>query len=208
MSSPSHSVTVWIERLRDSDPRAAQALWERFFARMVEVARQRLAAAPRRAADEEDAALAAFLAFQRGLAQGRFPDLADRAGLWNLLFTLTSRAAAGQARHERRQRRGGGEVRGDSAWLSPHGETIGPTDEAPGPDEEAAFQDELRRLLGLLDNDELRHIALARLEGCTVDEIAARVGCAGVTVRRRLHLIRRTWEHLGARLPPRDGAEE
>jgi DNA-directed RNA polymerase specialized sigma24 family protein len=192
--SSSHSVTGWIDQLRATrDPRAAQALWDRFFARMVEVARRRLALAPRRAADEEDAALAAFLAFQRGLEQGRFPDLHDRNDLWNLLFTLTTRAAAGQARHERRRRRGGGQVRGDSAWLSPDG----PADAGPAPEEEVIFQDELGWLLEALD-EPLRKIALARLEGCTVDEIADRVGCAAVTVRRRLHLIRMTWEHLTA----------
>jgi DNA-directed RNA polymerase specialized sigma24 family protein len=196
MSSPSHSVSIWIEQLRAArDPQAAQALWDRFFARMVEVARRRLATAPRRAADEEDAALAAFLAFQRGLEQGRFPDLRDRNDLWNLLFTLTTRAAAGQVRHERRQRRGGGQVRGDSAWLSPEGEVGGPADTGPAPEEDVVFQDELGWLLESLD-EPLRRIALARLEGCTVDEIAARIGCAAVTVRRRLHLIRLTWEHL------------
>jgi hypothetical protein len=39
MSPGSHSVTRWIERLKDDDPHAAAVLWERFVARMLAVAR-------------------------------------------------------------------------------------------------------------------------------------------------------------------------
>jgi hypothetical protein len=100
MQPSSHSITLWIEQLRASDLAAARELWQRFFARKVVVARQRLAPGSRRVADEEDAALSAFLAFQRGSQQVRFPNLANRDELWNILFTLTTRAAAGQFRSE------------------------------------------------------------------------------------------------------------
>ena len=190
MTPPSHSVSALIERLRDSDPSAARQLWERFFSRMVAVARRRLAGSPRRVADEEDAALSAFLAFDRGARAGRFPDLKDRDDLWGLLFTLTVRAAGAQARDAARLKRGGGEVRGDSALLP----AVAAEGEAP--DEEAAFQDHLRRALELLGDDGLRQVALARLEGYSTDEIAQRQGCSAPTVRRRLLMIRLTWSEL------------
>src|SRR5262245_56689393 len=53
---PEASVTQWIDRLKAGDPDAAQRLWERYFRRLVGLARRKLRAAPRRAADEEDVA--------------------------------------------------------------------------------------------------------------------------------------------------------
>jgi DNA-directed RNA polymerase specialized sigma24 family protein len=54
--------------------------------------------------------------------------------------------------------------------------------------------DEVRRLLGLLPNDEVRCVALLKLEGCTNAEVAGRLGCAEATVERRLGLIRSLWK--------------
>jgi DNA-directed RNA polymerase specialized sigma24 family protein len=176
-------------------------LWERFFARMVEVARRRLGSLPRRVTDEEDAALSAFVRFQQAAQAGRLPRLLDRDDLWRVLFTLTLRVVSQHLREQNRLKRGGGQVRGDSALHPPEGETIDPSDPGLGPDEAAAWQDELKRLLAALDDDQLRQIALRKLEGCTNVEIARELGCAEPTVERRLRLIRCTWETM---LPRRE----
>src|SRR5437899_9640067 len=105
---PEASVTRWIDRLKAGDPDAAQKLWEKYFRRLVGLARDRLRAAPRRAADEEDVALSAFDSFCRNAGAGRFPDLADRDGLWRLLAAFTARKAAHHARDAARLKRGGG----------------------------------------------------------------------------------------------------
>jgi DNA-directed RNA polymerase specialized sigma24 family protein len=65
------SVTIWLDRLKLGDERAAQRLWEAYYTRLVRLARRRLANAPRRAADEEDVALAAFGAGRRHSAKSR-----------------------------------------------------------------------------------------------------------------------------------------
>jgi RNA polymerase sigma factor (sigma-70 family) len=196
MSPDSHSVTRWIERLRDNDPRAAAALWQRFLERMLAVARQRLGRTPRRVADEDDVVVAAFERFLAGVQQGRFPRLTDRDDLWAILFTITDRLAARQVRDQFRDKRGGGEVRGDSALRSAEGEAIEPADDDPTPAEAALMQDSLARLLAELDDDELRAITLARLEGCSNAEIAVQIGRSEMTVLRRLELIRATWEAI------------
>jgi len=113
------SITVWIHRLQAGDPHAAQQLWERYFRRLVGLARQKLRGIRRGAADEEDVALSALDSFCRAAAQGRFPDLHDRQGLWPLLVAITARKAIKLIQHERRQKRGGGAVRGDSALAGP-----------------------------------------------------------------------------------------
>jgi hypothetical protein len=69
MESGDGSVTRWIGQLQDGDALAAQQLWQRYFHRLVSLARQRLRGAPRRAADEEDVALSAFASFCRAAAR-------------------------------------------------------------------------------------------------------------------------------------------
>ena len=118
----SGSVTALIEHLRADDHEAAQPLWERYYPRLVGLARERLRGTPRRAADEEDVALSAFDSFCRGVEQGRFPDLKDRDGLWALLVLITVRKAADLVQYNRRDRRGGGRGRGDSALDGRHGD--------------------------------------------------------------------------------------
>ena len=190
MSPDAHSVTRWIEGLKNNDPRAASALWERFVGRMLAVARQRLGDASRRVADEEDVVLAAFERFHHGVRQGRFPRLNDRDDLWAILFTLTTRHAARQLRDQGRDKRGEGLVRGDSALA----DAPEPVDDAPTPAEALLLQENMSRLLDALGDDSLRQIALARMEGYTNAEIAAQLGRSEVTVERRLRLIRAIWQ--------------
>ena len=83
----------WIGLLQDGDPAAAQRLWERYFHRLVGLARVKLQGQPRRAADEEDVALSAFDSFCRRASDGCFPHLGDRDNLWHLLDTITARKA-------------------------------------------------------------------------------------------------------------------
>src|SRR3984893_18595241 len=96
------SVTRWIGALQAGDHAAAQQLWERYFRRLVGLARKKLQGASRRAADEEDVALSAFNSFFRCAEQGRFPNLVDRDSLWRLLVVLTARKAAHLVRDESR----------------------------------------------------------------------------------------------------------
>src|SRR6478752_143416 len=105
--SSHESVSVWIGRLKGGDPGAARKLWERYYARLVELAAKKFRNAPRRVADEEDAVLAAFA---------------------------------------------------------------------------TQVADELRELLGRLEEADLRTIALWKLEGHSNDEIAAKLECVPRTV--------------------------
>lgn len=192
------SVTRWIADLKDGDRQAVQPLWERYFARMVDLARTRLRAARLKdaARDEEDAALSAFDSLCTGLARGRFPDLSDRDDLWRLLVVITSRKVLIQARRQLRQKRGGGNVR-PASDLAVDGDAddddllVRVVSTEPTPEFAAMVAEEYRRLLDRLGNDGLRQVAVLRMEGATGDEIAAKLGCTRRTVVRQLSLIRR-----------------
>jgi DNA-directed RNA polymerase specialized sigma24 family protein len=201
-------VTQWLYALQGGDSAAAQKLWERYFERLVRFALTRLPGQFRRAADEEDVALSAFHSFCLGVERGRFPQLADREDLWRLLLTITARKAQVQVRHQTRQKRGGGKVVGESGLRkadadSPDagglGQILGPE---PTPELAAEVAEECQRLMNLLGDEVLRSIALLKMEGYTVDEIAERVGCARRSVERRLQLIRKTWTDAA---PPEEG---
>src|SRR5262245_25848249 len=199
MASP-ESVTHWIGRLQAGDAAAAQRLWECYFQRLVALARQKLQGVPRRAADEEDVALSAFDSFCRGAERGRFPQLHDRNDLWRLLIVITSRKALALVTHERRQRRGAGGVldeaglRGPRGCPTPHAGLEQVVGREPTPEFAAQVAEECQRLLDRLGNGELRLVALWKMEGYSVDEIAAKLSCAPRPVDRKLWVIRTLWE--------------
>lgn len=189
------SISRWIGDLKEGDRDAAQKLWERYVSRLVRLARQRLQDSPRRVSDEEDVALSAFDSFCRGAERGRFPQLDDRQDLWQLLVVITVRKAVDQVNHDRRQKRGGGKVRGESVFLKgadrPGLEGI--PDPEPTPELAMTMAEEFQRLLALLDDEELRSVALWKLDGYTNKEIAKKLGRARQTVHRKLRLIRNIW---------------
>jgi DNA-directed RNA polymerase specialized sigma24 family protein len=189
------SVTRWLGQLQQGELDAVQRLWERYFVRLVGLARQRLRDAPRRAADEEDVALSAFDSFCRGAEAGRFPRLQDRDDLWRLLVVLTTRKAAHQRRDEGRLRRGGGAVVSDTPAGDEESSLLEQAlSREPTPEDAAQVAEECRRLLRALGDSELETVALWRMEGYSVEEIAAKLGCVSRSVKRRLQLIRSLWE--------------
>jgi DNA-directed RNA polymerase specialized sigma24 family protein len=193
--SSSEDVTRWFRRLERGDQKAAEKLWEGYYRRLVGLARKKLGGLPRRAADEEDVALSAFDSFCRGAEQGRFPRLGDRDDLWQLLVTITTRKAIDLVIHESRDRRdwrrlldrSDGEADDGSSLMR---EVLG---REPDPAFAAEVAEQVEGLLARLPDDELRQIALRKLEGDTNEQIAAGLDLALSTVERRLRLIRKHW---------------
>jgi DNA-directed RNA polymerase specialized sigma24 family protein len=187
------SVTRWLGPLQVGDPAAVQQLWERYFQRLVALARKKLPGPARQAADEEDVALSAFESFCRNAERGRFPQLADRDDLWRLLVALTSRKAAHLLRDLGRQKRGG------AGRVVPQGGGAGEMlleeflSREPSPEFAVQVAEECRRLLALLGDPELEAVALWKMEGYTTEEVAAKLDKSPHTVKRKLRLIREIW---------------
>jgi RNA polymerase sigma factor (sigma-70 family) len=183
------SVTMWMKALAEGDTHAAEVLWERYYKRMVQLARDKLQRLPRGSSDEEDVALSAFHNFCQAAAAHRFPRLANRDDLWQVLVVLTARKTIDHHKYNVRQKRGGG-LKGasDDTLLA---EIIGAE---PDPAFAVLIADEFRSLLGRLPDEEMRTIALRKLEGYSNEEIAGQLNCTVRTVGRRLSLIRDMWE--------------
>jgi DNA-directed RNA polymerase specialized sigma24 family protein len=197
MTQPSSDTTL-LGRLRAGrDEQAAQELWRRYFNRLVGLARTRLRNVSRRTRDEEDIALSAFNSFFRGVENGRFPELNDRDDLWQVLMLLTERKAVNQFRREKALKRGGGKVRGDSYFAAADAQAPRGLDEVgdarPSPELAAVFTEECRRLFHVLDEPELRVVALLKMEGFTNEEIARSLDRVPRSVERKLRAIRKIW---------------
>ena len=187
------TVTVWLRKLKAGDPDAAQPLWEGYFVRLVRLARIRLRAVPHAISDGEDVALSAFDSFCHGVALGRFPKLDDRDDLWRLLFVITARKARDQVRYETRPVRGGGKVAPASVVGGEVDLLAATAGRGPTPEFAAEVADECRRLLAALPDEQLRQLAVWKMEGFTNAEIAEKWGRAVPTVERKLALIRKAW---------------
>jgi DNA-directed RNA polymerase specialized sigma24 family protein len=185
------SVSKWISRHKAGDRAATQQLWERYFQRLVSLARVKLQGAPRQAADEEDVALSAFHSFCRAAEQGRFPRLLNRDNLWRLLVVLTSRKASHLVRYERQQKRRA--PANDPAADADSPELDAILGSEPTPEFAAQLAEECQRLLDGLGSAELAQVALWKMEGYANEEIATKLGCVPRTVERKLRLIRSLW---------------
>jgi RNA polymerase sigma factor (sigma-70 family) len=193
-----HSVSQWLVSLKAGDGEAVQKLWDRYKVQLLELARRKLEGVPKRVADEEDVAQNVLLSFFRGATSGRFDDVKSRDDLWWLLLAITKQKTIDLVRRETAQKRGAGRVQSEGA-LAPGGDgsEVGTFDrlvgDEPTPEFLVMLEEQNRRLLSMLRDDRLREIAISRIEGYTVAEIAADLSVSTRSVERKLQLIRNSW---------------
>ena len=194
------SISDLIRGLKAGDEAAVQRLWERYFQRLVALASKKLHSKWRRVMDAEDAALSALKSFCERAKRGDFPDLHNRDDLWSLLAKFTAGKVADYINREKAKKRGGGKVRGDSAFAGREssGRELGiehqVLDRDPTPAEVAEFADQCQHLLAMLRSDELRQVALLKADGFTHRQIAAKFDTTPRTIDRWVAEIRKTWE--------------
>ena len=202
------SITRWFKGLREGEPAAVEAIWHRYYQRVLAVARRRLRGGPHQAVGEdEDVALSAFNGLAAGAAQGRFERLNDRADLWQILAAITVKKAINRRRWYDRRKRSGRRANGDGSKAAGRPGREGPLDpedllarvvsKEPIPELAVMMREQLEHLLDALGDPTLRRIAEWRMQGASNAEIALRLGRAVRTVERKVELIRLIWEDLG-----------
>jgi len=193
------SISQWLLHLAEGDAEAAAKIWNDYFGQLALLARRKLDGLPSRDFDEEDVALSAMHSFYQGIAHHRFDHLHSREDLWKLLVTITARKATAKRRAYFAQKRGGGQVRGESIFGRPEDENEGIAQilgTEPTPELAVSVAENCRQMLNQLQDETLRQIALWTLEGYRTEEIAEKLGCVRRTVERKLERIREIWgEH-------------
>ena len=165
--------------------------------RLKEFARQKLDRKTRRRYDENDAANSAFHSLCRGLAEGRI-EAENRDTLWGLLAVITSRKISAQRRYLNRQKRGGGDVRGESGFAEFGDAGINAIGgNQPTPDVLAEVSESCAQLLGALPDETTKKIVLLKFEGAKNGEVASELKCTQRTIERKLERIRRIWVEAG-----------
>ena len=96
--------------------------------------------------------------------------LEDEHNLWGLLVAITERKAWRQVQRERCQKRGGGQVRGDSVFGQGESSQAavgfdGLVANDPTPEFVVLLTEQLDELLESLQDDISRHVALLKMQG-------------------------------------------
>ncbi|QDT08913.1 ECF-type sigma factor [Planctomycetes bacterium K23_9] len=184
----------WHARLRSGDPELTSQLWDKYFRRMVLLARKRMGGTPAAARDEEDIALSAFKSFCLGVRAGRISLDPEDVNLWPLLVTITLNKAIDQIRHENRLKRN---TRDNPAGNEPKPDIEELCSREPTPAIAAAASETLENMLDCLRQTRdgaLQTIAIASIEGSSAGEIAVSLDCSQRTVQRKLKTIKALWE--------------
>jgi DNA-directed RNA polymerase specialized sigma24 family protein len=162
------SITAIFQRLRSGETDSAQELWDRFFPRLIGLARKVLAGRELPAGAEDAVQIAFFNFFQR-VEQGDVDALANRDDLWRLLSLMTAQIASKQRRTEDAWKRGNGKTIQENQLVD-FDQRITNLDELLGsihpPDCDMICED----LLARLDQD-LREVAVLRLAGYSNGDI-------------------------------------
>ncbi len=187
------SITIWFERMRQGNPDAAAKMWDHFFGKLVEYSRRQISRSNRRVTDEEDVAAGVMSALCSCADRGKLPTIESRDDLWRILLSWARHDIADRTRANKRLKRGSGKVRGNSVF----GSQANGFDQIPSASMPAETIAELSEhwdyLLQQLPNSSLREVALRRMQGYSVQEIATHLDVSPRTVERKLELIRRRW---------------
>ncbi len=184
------SVTHLFALARTGDAAAFGPLWQRFFPRLVGLAKKRLSGRAAAANDAEDAAQAALISFWEQIRSGEYLQDLCRGSLWSLLATITVRKVGKQLRNDAAVRRGEGRVlsAADLTGANSLAEMISvlPTQELD------LLAAELMESLP----EELQPVAMLRLFGHTTEEIAVQLDWTQRKVQRKLEIVRLRWSEV------------
>jgi RNA polymerase sigma-70 factor (ECF subfamily) len=174
----------WIERVLQQAPGFEREVVERYTRRLLDLAGRKLPGPLRRRVDPEDVVQSVYRSFFQRLQDGRF-SFDDSQDLWRLLAAMTFRKACNARKFHLRDRR---DARREQSLTPPKG-----ADSAAVGAVLADPQDEdLNLLLGCLEEllrglpESCRDIVTLRLQGHSIEEVAAKVKRSRRTVLRVL----------------------
>lgn len=172
-----------IKGLRDGNRQVVNDFCLQYGDPLNRLADKHLPAGLRRRIGPEDVVQSACRTFLRRAQVGEF-QLADSDDLWRLLCAITLTKVREQARFHLRQRRGlDREVDPTPASPDTSGSIWHPAAPGPTPGEAAEFADQFQQLIAGLDEEE-RQVVDLKLQECTNEEVASRLGISERTVRR------------------------
>ena len=186
------SISQWVLRLKSGNPTATQAIWDRFYPKLVEAANKRLIKNPDPATSGEDIAQSSFRNVCLGVLEGKYPQLENRDDLWKLLLVSMINRVRSHYRSINAQKR--------AVSLE---ESIDSIDDEllvqfKSPAAQSELDDLIDFLLNKLDQEDpsgqLRQIAVLYLNEHSASDIAKIIHRRKTNILHKVQLIRALWE--------------
>ena len=194
--------TKLIQELKQGDKDAADELIRRYFYEVLKAADIRLKKTKQRLVQADDIAVSVFESLWRRAQASYFDDddLKDSDELFRLLCKMCTFKVNSYRRKEFAQKRGEGQVRGDSIWENDSQSKSPGINNVEGKqlsgEELLIFQEQHDELMRSLGNPELQQIAMMKLQNYRLSEIAAKFKVSDRTIKRRIADIREVWERV------------
>lgn len=185
-----------LSRWREGDQQAAAELYQRYADRLLALTRSRLS--PKLAArfDPEDVVQSVCRSFFARARDGRFV-LQQSDGLWQLLVAITLHKLRRHVKHHQAQKRA---VSQEDNGQEVFGLPVEALAHDPSPEEAVALADVLEEVMRGCRPLDVRIIEM-RLQGHTLEEIAAQTQRSEVTVWRVLKRVKEQLERCYAKGP-------
>ncbi len=182
MDQPQHAFNQMIRGLRAGDARTAEEFWHEYGESLQRVANTKLPKGLRHRVAPEDVVQSVCRTFIRRAKDGQF-ELNDGGGMWGLLCAITLTKVREQVRFHMRKKRGANRETSDAFTSGAGSMNPTPADSGLTPADAAEFADHFRHVLESMNAEERRIVEL-KLEDCTNDQVAEKLGCSERTVRR------------------------
>jgi RNA polymerase sigma-70 factor (ECF subfamily) len=182
-----------MELCRSGDQEAARQLYETYVDRLVALARRRISQRLAGRVDPEDVVQSVFRTFFHRARAGQFR-IADQDDLCKLLMRITVHKTLRKVAFHKAAKRNLNKEMGQGAEPQEQLQQI--FDREPTPEEAVTFLDQLEHFLGKLKPDE-RQIVELRIQGCSNDEIAEKLGIYDRKIRRLIEKVRVLAEQEG-----------
>jgi RNA polymerase sigma factor (sigma-70 family) len=175
-----------VDAIRRGDSQALREFYVEYGPLLHRLAARHVGGGLRRRVEPDDVVQSVCRTFLRRARNGQF-EINDSDGLWGLLCAITLNKVRKLLRFHLRHKRdvkkeAVAAAADDSSHFLP---LLSPE---PTPAEAAEFDDELRRLLHSLD-DEQRQVVMLKLQQYTNKEVAKQLGSSERTVRRIMKVV-------------------
>lgn len=189
------TVTNWIARLSDGDEGAYDAMFSRYFERLIRLAARKMSGMDQAAYSCEDVALSAARSFCVAVRNKKLT-VSTEDELWGSLFRITTRKACAERRRRLAAKRGGGAATLREAGSEEDDANLffNVAGREPSPElalEMAESADELLAVFN--DKPTQRRIVELKLQGASNEEIAEKTDLMPRTVMWHLKNIKEKW---------------
>jgi len=184
------SIPNWLSQLQAGQSEAIQHLWENFAEKLLQVASGKLRGTPRgNAVDSEDVLASVFESIWDASREGRLCQISNVDELLWLLLAMTRRKCIDHSRRINATRRGGGK----QIYSLDDGETFFAEIVAAPPDPQYVrdLEEHYLWILNQLPDPILQRVAVLKIEGVSIEEIATSLQIAVSTVQRKIKIIRK-----------------